>query len=251
MYVTPRPVKRRLVFDTPATVVSTKRSRFASTATTAARRFNKRFPRGPRTRGTLYQQVKSLQKVVRDILPELKNASIDLAQTNITSSGAITHLTAISQNTTEVTRIGEDITVTKISIRGALSGQANIDPVTNNVPFYYRFFIVRDKQQVNDTVPAISDIFSSSNPVLALPSVSFADRFQFLWLSPVVSNQQYQTGTRTLIANHDWFGTIKVGYNGTASTDIQKNGIYFGILTSDTGSVVDFTGSARVVFTDS
>jgi len=39
-------------------------------------------------------------------------------------------------------------------------------------------------------------------------------------------------------------------YNGTANSDIQKNGIYVVFLTDDGGNVVDFTGVARIGFTD-
>ena len=41
---------------------------------------------------------------------------------------------------------------------------------------------------------------------------------------------------------------LKVDFNGTASTDIQKNGIYFLLLSNDTGNVVDINGIARIGF---
>lgn len=240
--LTPRyPMKRKLTF-TPA---FNKRAR---TATGKVSRFNKRFLKGPRTRGTLFQQVKSLQRVVKGILPEVKNAVISLNQTNFTSSGVVVHLTAIAQNTTVVTRIGEDITVKKISLRGKLSSVASSSGVT---PVYYRFFLVKDKQQVNDTSPTISDIWSSTDPVLALPSLSFEDRFSFLWVSPVQTHVGISSGNNTGHIENVWSGNIKVGYNGVNTTDIQKNGIYFGILTDDGNNVVDFTGEARVSFVDS
>lgn len=241
--LTPRyPMKRRLAFSTP------RFPKRAKTTTGQVSRFNKRFLRGPSTKGSLYSQVKSLQRVVKDILPEVKNASISLNQTNLSTSGVVVHITAISQSTTATQRIGEDITVKKISVKGKL--EQMLSTGTTSTPVYYRFFLVRDKQQINDTVPANTDIWSNSDPTLALPNISFEDRFSFLWVSPLICNNSVLTGNQMGVCNHQWSGNIKVGYNGVNTSDIQKNGIYFGILTSDTGSTCDFTGEARVSFVD-
>jgi len=228
-----------------------KRARYSTGVKRAAglQRFNRRYPNGPSKKGSLAQQVKSLQRVVKDILPELKNFTVDLGQTNFGVSGTIQHLTGIAQNPAENQRIGEDVTVKSIAIRGKISDMTSTG--TLSTPSYYRFYVVKDRQQVNDTTPAISDIFSSTDPVLALPSISFSERFTFLWQSPLLQNNAVLTGNQFPVCTWSWSGTIKVGYNGSGSTDIQKNGIYFVILTTDAGGVVDFTGSARVSFTDS
>lgn len=241
--LTPRfPMKRRLF--TPR---STGPKRFKASTTRNVSRFNKRFLTGPSSRGTLTQQVKSLQRVVKSILPEVKNASISLNQTNITTAGAIVHLTAISQAVTATQRVGEDITVKKISVKGKLTSFA---AASNTAPVFYRYFIVKDKQQVNDTVPAIGDIWSTTDPTLALPSISFEDRFTFLWVSPLQCSNQMLNGPQVPACNKQMSCNIKVGYNGTATSDIQKNGIYFGILTDDGNNIVDFTGEARISFID-
>jgi len=228
-----------------------KRARYSTGVKRAAglQRFNRRYPNGPSKKGSLAQQVKSLQRVVKDILPELKNFTLDIGQTNFGVAGTIQHLSGIAQNPGENQRIGEDITVKSISIRGKISDMTSTG--TLSTPSYYRFYVVKDRQQVNDTTPAISDIFSTTDPVLALPSISFSERFTFLWQSPLLQNNACLNGNQFPVATWSWSGTIKVGYNGTASTDIQKNGIYFVILTTDAGGAVDFTGSARVSFTDS
>jgi len=227
-----------------------KRVRRAPAAKRAGglQRFNRRHAYGPSKKGSLAQQVASLQRVVKDILPEIKNATIDLAQTNFGTSGTIQHLTAIAQNPGENQRIGEDVTVKAICVKGQITNM--ITTGTLSTPAYYRFYVVKDKQQVNDTTPAISDIFSTTDPVTALPAISFSERFAFLWQSPLLQNNAVLSGNQFPVCNWSWSGTIKVGYNGTNTTDIQKNGIYFVMLTTDAGGTVDFAGSARISFTD-
>jgi len=217
--------------------------------TAVFRRANRRFAAGPKKSGTLRQQVSSLQRVVRKILPEVKNASIDLGQTNITTAGTVTHLTAITQGIGEDQRIGEDVTLTGIIIKGFFTSVDATPPTTTGS--YYRFALICDKQQVGDTSATISTAFSSTNPVLALPSISFNDRYRYLWVSPLMAGWRITTGNQFPVCNHSWKGSIRVGFNGTASTDITKNGCYFVILTNDGANVLDFTGSARVSYTDS
>jgi len=228
-----------------------KRARFVAPKgpTATFKSANRRTAGGPTRRGSLQQQIKSLQKVVKEILPEIKNIGIDLAQTNITSSGTIQHLTAIPQGVTEVTRVGEDVMLREIIVRGRLSDLTTTG--TTSVPFYYRFALVVDKQQVADTAPAVTQVVDTADPVNALPNNSHSERFRFLWVSPLIQNNAVLTGNQFPVCDHTWKGALKIGFNGANSTDIQKNGVYFMILTSDTGNTVDFAGVARLMYTDS
>jgi len=241
--MTPRqPVKRRLVFTTP----QVKRARF-----TQAKRFNfnnKRIIGGPSKKGNLVSQVRSLQRVVQSFLPELKNTTVDLAQANFGTAGTIQHITAVAQGNAENQRIGEDMTLKKLFIKGQITNMKTTS--TTSVPVYYRFLVVRDKQQVNDTVPAIGDVVSATDPVTAMPVVGFANRFQYVYVSPLICNNSTLLGNQMGVVDHSWSGTVRVGFNGSNATDIQKNGFYFLILTSDDAGTVDFTGTCRVVFTD-
>jgi len=210
---------------------------------------NRRTVAGPRKSGTLTQQIRSLRAVVNKILPEIKNLTVDLAQTNITNAGTIQHLTAIADGTGENARVGEDVHVTSIICKGRLQTIDTSNP-TGGGGSYYRFVLLTDKQQVGDTAPGVSTVFSSADPTLTLPNVSFADRFRFLWIGPLIAGYSVAGGGALPVCNISWKGNIKVGFNGTANTDIQKNGCYFAILTNDGNNVVDFVGSARVSFTD-
>lgn len=250
MYTPRRPVKRQLVF-TPASTF--KRARTSgSTAVRAYRTNFKHGIRGPKTTGTLYAQVKALQRAVKNLGPEKKYTDLTLAQTNITVAGAITHITAIAQGDSISTRTGNAVTVVSIACKGKIATGANALAVGS----YLRVLVVCDKQQVADTSPApatiITDGIFTADPVSMLPNTDFLERFRILHSSRLYDGSRIATGTATQDRTWEfsWSGNIKVQYNGTASSDIQKNGLYVVFLTDDGGNVLDFSGVSRIGFTD-
>jgi len=238
------PMKKRRIASTYGVA---KRPR---TATSASRfnLFNRRISSGPTRTGSLQSQVKSLQRVIAGILPEFKNATIDISQNNFTTAGTIQHISAIFQGVAENQRIGEDCFVKKIYLKAHIRDYTTSGATTQ--PSYYRLVLVRDKQQVNDTTPAISDVVSDTNPALSLPVIGFSERFEYLWVSPLLSNNCFINGNQLPTFEHVWTGNIRVGFNGANATDIQRNGIYLLLLNTDSSSLADLSGICRVSFTD-
>jgi len=197
-------------------------------------------------------QLKSLQRVVKNLAPEKKYIDLTLAQTNITVAGATTHITAVPQGDTISTRTGNMLNVVSITCKGKLATGANALAVGS----FFRILVIVDKQQVADTAPAVADVITdgvfAANPVSMLPNTDFLERFRILHSSRLYDGSRIATGTATQDRTWEyaWTGNIKVEYNGTANSDIQKNGIYVVFLTDDGGNVVDFTGVARIGFTD-
>jgi len=236
---TPR-AKRRLFTPTPGS------KRLKASRARTVQRVNRRVARGPRTSGTLYQQVKSLQRTVKNLAPEIKYIDVPLTSTNVTTAGTAIHLTPIAQGDTDSTRTGASILLKNLTLRWRVDigsmGAAN---------FASRFAIIQNLQQVPDTAPAVSAVFTGSNPVSALPNVGFLENYKILYMSPYLSHLRMQTfGTQSNYIEWSWNGNIKVDYNGTASTDIQKNGIYFVFVTNDTSDTQDFDGIVRIGYTD-
>lgn len=245
MYMTPvRPVKRRLQFMSSGPAAK----RYRKTTTSGFRRINKRTTKGPRTSGTLTQQVKSLQKIVKGLSPEIKYLDTSLVITDITNAGNVTHLTAVAQGDTQSTRTGNTINVK------TLHWQLHCRCSTATNTSAFRYAIVMDKEQVGDTAPAITDVFTSNDPVVSLPSLDNLERFRMLYISPVFDCQSIQNNstpnTIRRTTTFDWSGNIKVSYNGTAGTDIEKNGIYMLVLTDDASNTIDFEGVCRIGYTD-
>lgn len=230
------PVKRKLVF-TPASA-----KRFRNTNTSKYSSFNKRTVAGPRTRGSLYSQVKSLQKVVKRISPEIKNLDVTITQANITTSGTITHISAIPGGSGANARVGNTVDLTGLVLRLALSQTSN--------GTYQRIYVIQDRQQVADTTPSITDIFSTAVPVNAQPNSDNIARFSFLWVSPMIEGTLVNAAQQKTVFEWSWKGSKKISFNGTASSDIEKNGLYVVTLSDQSGNTVDVQGTVRLQFTD-
>lgn len=251
MYSTPLPVKRRLSFTPYATTRSTPAKRFRSSsapvATRAFRNTNRHYTRGAKTTGSVVQQLRSLQRFVNTLKPEVKYADIQVAGNNITTAGNIVHVTAIAQGDTEGTRTGEAIRVVSLTYKGTISGF----PSTGGS---YRLAIVQDLQTVSDTAPTPANIFTdgiaTANPVTALPNTGTLERFRVLWMSEFYTASSLTLGTTLPYYEFTTTCGIKVDYNGANTTDQQKNAIYAVFLTDDAGNTVDYNGVVRVGFTD-
>lgn len=212
--------------------------------------------RGPSKRGSVFRQVRSLQSYVSGLKPEVKYTDTSLSSENVTTAGTVVHVTAIAQGDTIATRTGDQINVRSIDIRGSLDIPSGATPTAFG---YYRVALVQDKQQVADTAPTAAAIFTSTAPEFLLPNVAALDRFKIIYLSQLfdprmmVADTDFTSGvppTQMPVFSFSWTGNIKVRYNGTAGTDIQKNGLFVVFLTSEGGNTVDFRGLCRVGFTD-
>lgn len=237
---------RRRLFATPSRTPLAIRRVPAMDSTAQFRSLNRRTMKGPKTSGTLRQQLRSLQAVVKKLTPELKYLDTDVSVTNITTAGSVISLNGVPEGTTDATRTGRTINVNKIHIQGLWRSTTNQSA--------YRVAVVVDRQQVDDTDPTVGDVFSSTDPVDAMPDVNALERFRILKISPLYEGSRVSNTsgvpTQSSYFEFTWNGSIKVSFNGTAGTDIQKNGIYIILLSDDTGNTADFEGTARIGYTD-
>lgn len=245
MWSTPaRPVKRRLFFS-PA---SAKRARVSAgpVATRAFRASNKHYGRGVSKTGSLYQQVRALQRFVGTLKPEIKFHDSPLAGTNVPSTGAVEHITDIAQGDTVSTRTGNAINVVSITLKGKITTTGNGE--------YYRIAIVKDNQTISDSQPTASTIFSdvnlSADPVHVLPTIANLSRFTILYMSKLFYGTGISGGDQPAAFEFSKKVNIKTSYNGTASSDQEKNALYCIFLTDSASNTVDFTGVVRIGFTD-
>jgi len=231
----------------------------ARTSTRQYQSINKRTTRGPTTKGTLTQQVKSLQRVVRNLAPEIKYVDNSVGANDITTAGAVVHLTAIAQGDSQGTRTGNTVFVKSVSIIGRWTRAANVSTGVNNA---YRVIVFVDKEQVADTAPTLSEVVTGS-PISHFPNLDNLERFRVLYFGPILEAARMQTdadgftlGTPStspsvnLYFKLDIKPKIKVSYNGSASTDIEKNGIYIGFISNDPQDTIDTTATCRIGYTD-
>lgn len=155
--------------------------------------------------------VKSLVNVEQKLL----DTAVDRSVSN---TGHIDHVSAIAQGDGISNREGNSVKATLISMR--LSGYIHASATNTQV----RYMLVMDNQTVSDSTPAVDDILESVNTRSFL-DIARLGRFTILVdghipLVASAANGAFYREHNIPLNNH-------IRFNGTASTDIQKNGLYF------------------------
>lgn len=202
-------------------------------------------------------KIARLERMVARTKPEVKYADLTQTMTNVpVSTGSVGALTLVAQGVTVAGRIGNFIRVHHIEYHASITGY--VTSVT--IDSAYRVYIVQDTTQVGDTAPALADLVDQpSQPIVQLRNVNQMRRFRVLYDSGpqligvpgavgslTTSEAKFQIHVRKDNLN------IEVAYNGVASTDIQKNGIYVMVSTnvSNSGDILDLSATSRIGFTD-
>ena len=136
---------------------------------------------------------------------------------NIDSTGALLPLSAISQGDSDSGRTGNSIFARNLSMN--LNVKIN---ASNLATQFIRIVLLQDNQQISDTTPSISDVLDSAYPNAPL-NQSTAGRFTIIRNWEFYLNATNQPG-RVLKKYFKLWHHIR--YNGSASTDIQRGGLY-------------------------
>ncbi|WP_187716123.1 hypothetical protein [Listeria monocytogenes] len=138
--------------------------------------------------------------------------------TPITSAGTYSVLLSpVPQGDGPTDRTANSIFVRALNIKG----QIVANELGSAVQFV-RIVIVMDTQQIGDTSPSFTDLYQSSD-YNAHVNINTAGRFKILF-SRVYGVDITHMLSRQLMVNIPMRHHIR--FNGTASTDIQKGGLY-------------------------
>lgn len=159
---------------------------------------------------------------------------------NVTPTPTVTHLTAIATGDADANRTGNSLLVKGLSCNATLSMPAAL------LQARLRMVIVRDKQQIGDTAPAFTDIFSSSTPD-SLMNVTTLGRFDILY-DKVFTLSQGGNPTFSIRKYFKMYSHIR--FNGSTSTDIQKNGIYLCLVSDDNTNPPVIASNWRIFYHD-
>jgi len=218
-----------------------------------------------RAEANLARKVIRLERLYRGLQPEIKYADIALTSVNVSSAnGLVVPMTAIAQGAGVNQRISENILVKHVEFHMEVFYLNSISTsLTDNGT--YRVYVIQDKQQIADTAPACVDLVDQpSLPSIQLLQVTEQKRFRILYDSGpqmlyigqggVYLSSSAQQSTKWQLHFKRTKYNIPVEYNGVNNTDIQKNGIYFCIMTDVVGAAgantLDFQGTSRVGYTD-
>jgi len=171
--------------------------------------------------------LRKVNALARSRAPEVKFVDNLLSNYDFWTGGGVlgpTSCFAIAQADTTSGRDGDVITVKEVHARISFACLAGSN-------CRYRVLIIRDKQQVPDTTPSISDVLSASTTG-ALPVYNTRNRYQLCYDKVYSLNANFlnQDMAMTVDVKKSFPRGLKVQYNGTATTDIQKNGLYLFII---------------------
>lgn len=171
--------------------------------------------------------------------------SLDTAYTtDITTSGAFVHLSAVAQGDGISNRDGNLVTPTSLQYTMHVKTDTS-NAGTTLTPRSFRFIFFQDKQQVADTAPAITDLLVSAS-VNSFYSLVGRGRFKILKdFRRTINPKDSEASTVTYDESYILFqtrgylkGLLPIRYNGSASTDVQKNGFYMFVI-SDSDDAAD------------
>ena len=193
--------------------------------------YNKKYSVGD-IASAAFKGVKALQAIV--------NSEEMILDTNITGTTAantplVTHLNGIAQGDGVSGRTGNSSLMHRMH-----SSEYYTSAVANCL---CREVLVIDKQQLADTAPVWGDLFESST-VLSLYNKLSKSRFQILEDKTFILSTAHKTAQ---LVKHTRPLDKHVLFNGTATSDIQKNGIYK-LFIAD--GVVSFQANYRLFYHD-
>ncbi len=164
----------------------------------------------------------------------------DASQILPSTTGVSIHLTDIAQGDANTTRHGNQIKLKYIKLRMTLLKHAT--PVAT----FIRCLIVVDKQQEADTTPAIGNVLTSLVIDSAYDPANIG-RFRILYdrvFTLVTGSSDYKFTQKYIKLN------MSVRYNGVATSDIQKNGVYIMFLSDEATNTPTVNYNARLRFRD-
>lgn len=144
----------------------------------------------------------------------------------IYNTGSVYALTEISQGNTMGQRTGNSILLRNLSQRIRLTKSTSANTTVVRMILFY------DRQQVSDSYPTLANLLQSVSVDAPLNSDNFG-RFK------IVTSKVIVLDSNRPMWHKESFKSMyqHVRYNGNASTDIQKNGLYLAFISDQVTNV--------------
>ena len=184
-----------------------------------------------------YSGVKYLKNLIN---VEKQKVDFTVSNGGVSTTPSVVHLSAIAVGDAEGSRTGNSLLSKYLYIKGSLlmNGSALATKV--------RLVFIRDKQQVGDTSPGYTDVYEAAN-TLAFLNKNTVGRFDVLFDKTynldTINNQVVMPDLYLKLNSH-------IRYNGTASTDIQKGGLYAMIISDQATNTPTCSIFARLMYVD-
>lgn len=145
----------------------------------------------------------------------VKDTTIDSSST---STGVLTHLSGVAQGDAEGNRTGQSIYARSLSLRGQIIS-------TSTTPVQVRLLLIRDTQQIGDSSPSAANVLEVPDQLDSFLTASTRGRFSVLWDKTFLVSGN-DTDRAKVWINVTIPMRSHIRYNGSATSDIQKNGLY-------------------------
>lgn len=174
--------------------------------------------------------------------PELKKVDLGQSDYSAGTTAGVIHVNAITQGDDYNQREGSKVVIRYVNARGWI--KHNNTATDGQV---VRVWLILDRQQVADSSPTAANIFTTAaNSVTSPLNPSTVGRFRILWsktytVDPSNEIRPVFMGKKLFVASR---------FNGTANTDIQKNGLYIVYASSDNTNKPTLTLDVRTSYND-
>lgn len=177
---------------------------------------------------------------VKDMINVEKKFVDTATSTSISTTGQVVHLSDVAQGAGQSARDGNSIKVTYLGLNIGLTINASA------TASLVRILVVRDNQQVGDTSPTMANVLAAEDTTAFLNG-STLGRFSILYDKVFTLNS---TGVANRMVHIKLPMKHHVRYNGTASTDIQKGGLYYMAVSNEATNTVAHYMNARLRYID-
>lgn len=186
-----------------------------------------------------YQEVMKMRQLIN-----VEKKKFDAENISTIGTGAVTPVdpSLIAQGDTDQLRNGNSILVNGLLLKGTMLKHASSGSQR------IRVLVLIDLQQVADTDPSYTNIIDPTftDQILAPLNNESVGRYKMLMnrVFTLDTNKPNQTFQRYFKLSHH------IRYNGTASTDVQKGGIYVFAVCDDNVNQPSLTMQSRTYFYD-
>lgn len=160
---------------------------------------------------------------------------------SVDSSGVVKPLHQLAQGDQEFNRSGIKVTAKGVGFHAVIVGHASAASTI------FRIMIVVDKRQIMDAAPTISAILQENKPLSYIRGTHL-DRWRVLYDKMFVLDN---IGNRTAIIRFWKKLNLNIHFNGTGSGDIERNGVYYVILSDQPTNTPTYTSTELITWTDS
>lgn len=215
--------------------ISKYRNRRGRYVTRYRRRFKKPF----------YSRIRrKMYKIARQLNVEYKEHNIQFTGNTVSSTMTIQNLNLIDQGTTDITRIGRQIKITRLNIRSVFAIN------TSATMTYIRVIVLIDKQ-VNQAAFAAADLlYDTSVFDNCVSMINLDNKGRFKILSDRILALSPSNAVGKFIYNKNMNLPIVYDNTGNGVADLTSKSLYICMVSSEATNTPAVTMHARVRYVD-